>query len=99
MSNPRASLLARTKVPLEGLDGAFVHHLSMAEAEAWPDGPNRAFELFAMLVVDADDTPLFGLDEIDLIKSIEQDKFRPLFEQVLKVNGHSAAAAEDIEKN
>lgn len=102
-NDPRAAILARkssaVREPLEGVDGAFVHKLSVDEWDelAKAKGRDSTFRLFALAVRDEAGARLFSDADVDELRQLVGTDFRKWSNQVQAFNEVTSVAS--AEKN
>lgn len=101
MSDPRAAILALADVverePLDGMPGAYVHRLSVADMDqVLAATEHRAAVLFVLAVRDEDGKPLFQTADIPALLKLPVRRFRRMVGQV---DAFNSLTEEDAEKN
>lgn len=101
--NPRDAILAlgqTEREPLEGVDGAFIHRLSVADWDAYSKATeNASLVLFERAVRDADGNSLFTADDHPALLAMDARTFGGMVRQVMRYNGLLPTSQADAEKN
>lgn len=102
--DPKAAILALAEdgplVPLDGVAGAFIRRLSIAEVdEVGLTKEDSTIALIVKAVCDGEGKPLFTMQDAVQLKAIKARPFRDIAVQVARINRLSNEAGEELAKN